>query len=73
MKKKEKTELGQKNLAELKKMLMETKDTLVKQRMETHTQKIKNVRTVARTRDNIARIATKINQINLKEVANETV
>ena len=73
MKKKEKTELGQKNLGELEKMLMEAKDNLVKSRMEIHTQKIKNVRVVARIRDNIARIMTIINQIKLKEVINETV
>lgn len=69
MKKKEKTELGQKNLAELGKMMIDAKDSLVKLRMEIHTQKIKNVRLVARTRDNIARMATKINQIKPKEVA----
>ncbi len=73
MKKKEKIELGQKSLAELGKLLVEAKDKLVRFRMETHTQKMKNVRAVARLRDDIARLLTTIGQKKFKEVTHETV
>lgn len=67
MKKKEIRELREKTLAELGKMLKEKQSGLVKLRMEIATQKIKNIRVLARTRDDLARIMTVINQKELEE------
>ena len=58
MKKKDLNELKTKTLAELKKMCKEAKIALVKIRMEIKTGKIKNVSSMGKKRDEIAKMLT---------------
>ncbi|MDO8551589.1 MAG: 50S ribosomal protein L29 [bacterium] len=62
MKKKEIKELKTKSQLELTKMLGEYRSKLTKLRLEVGTEKIKNIRLVARTRDDIARLMTIIKE-----------
>lgn len=68
MKRKEITELKQKNLKELRALLEEMTSKLIKLQMEGKTGKSKNVRAVSRTRDDLARIMTVIRGKKPEEV-----
>jgi len=69
MKRKEVKELKDKNLMELGKLLDETRNKLVKLRMEKRNEKMKNIRALARTRDDIAKILTTIKEKENREVS----
>lgn len=74
MKHKEIRELHQKGRLELGKMLTEAQEKVQKMRMESRTQKVKNVRQIGRLKDDIARIMTVVRQKELEEaLKNETV
>jgi ribosomal protein L29 len=62
MKKKDLNELKTKTTAELKKLCKEAKVALVKIRMEINTGKIKNVNSMGKKRDEIAKMLTIINE-----------
>lgn len=69
MKRKEVRELKDKNLMELGKLLDETRNKLIKLRMEKRNEKMKNVRAIARTRDDIAKILTAIKEKENREAS----
>lgn len=62
MKRREMTQLGGKEKAELRKILAELRGKLVKLKMERTTEKVKNVRAAAGTRDEIAQVMTILRQ-----------
>lgn len=69
MKRKEAKELKDKNLMELGKLLDEMRNKLVKLRMEKRNEKMKNIRALARIKDDIAKILTTIKEKENREVS----
>ena len=65
MKRQELKELRQKNQAELKRLLREAQNKLAKMRIERKAGNIKDVYAVAKTQDEIAKIATIIHEKEL--------
>lgn len=66
MKRKEIQELAKKTLPELKEMLREIRQNLLKTKMDLAGGKTKNIRAVAKMRDDLARVATVIRQKELE-------
>ena len=66
MKRKEINQLHKQTLLELRKLLKETREKLLKLKMDLLGGKVKDVRTIAKTRDDLARTATVIREKELE-------
>lgn len=66
MKRKEINQLHKQTLSELRKLLKEIREKLLKLKMDFLGGKVKDVRTIAKTRDDLARITTVIREKELE-------
>lgn len=66
MKRKEINQLHKQTLPELRKLLEEIREKLLKLKMDFFGGKVKDVRTIAKTRDDLARTATVIREKELE-------